>query len=98
MSRTLGKPNDAPERGSFGLVLLWFSDSLLFMKKLVWKAFAGLMLASVLCGSAQAQTRIGTVDLRKVFDKYWKRQQADAAIKAHVADLRKQFDSMYNDY
>ncbi len=56
------------------------------------------MLVSLLCGSAQAQTRIGTVDLRTVFDKYWKRQQADAAIKAHVADLRKQFDSMYNDY
>ena len=36
----------------------------------------GLLLISLLGGSASAQGRIGLIDLRKVFEKYYKREQA----------------------
>ena len=68
------------------------------MKNLFWKVFAGLMLVSLLGGSAQGQTRLATVDLRKVFDNYWRRKQADAAIKASVGDKEKAFKDMVAEY
>jgi outer membrane protein len=47
-----------------------------------------LSLLVPLCGmSALAQTRIGTVDLRKVFDGYWKTKQAQAQLNAHKTEL-----------
>jgi outer membrane protein len=53
----------------------------------------------VLCGSsALAQTRIATVDLRKLFDGYWKTKQADAALKDRAADLDKEFKGLGEDY
>jgi len=38
------------------------------------------------------------VDLRKVFDNYWKRQQADASIKERAAEMEKENTSMMQDY
>ncbi|HVR36444.1 MAG TPA: OmpH family outer membrane protein [Methylomirabilota bacterium] len=35
--------------------------------------------------SADAQSRIATIDLRKVFDDYWKTKQADARLKENAA-------------
>jgi outer membrane protein len=47
-----------------------------------------LSLLVPLCGmSALAQTRIGTVDMRKLFDGYWKTKQALAQLSAHKAEL-----------
>ena len=43
-----------------------------------------LVLSSV---PAVAQTKIGTVDLRKLFDGYWKTKQAQAALNARKAQL-----------
>jgi outer membrane protein len=41
-----------------------------------------------LCGmSAPAETKIGTVDLRKLFDGYWKTKQAQAALNTRKAEL-----------
>ena len=51
------------------------------MHKLLRKLLPALLLISLLGSSASAQTRIGTVDLRKIFDSYWKTKQADAALK-----------------
>ncbi len=59
---------------------------------------AGLLLLSFLSGSALAQGRIATIDLRKVFDNYWKRKQADTAIKERAADMEKEHTSMVNDW
>jgi len=48
--------------------------------------------------SATAQGRIATVDLKKVFDSYWKTKQADAALKDRGAELEKEFKAMMEDY
>ena len=42
----------------------------------------------LLCGMpAAAQTKIGTVDLRKLFDGFWKTKQAQVQLNAHKAEL-----------
>lgn len=48
--------------------------------------------------SASAQGRIATVDLKKLFDSYWKTKQADAALKDRGADLEKEFKAMMDGY
>jgi outer membrane protein len=59
---------------------------------------AGLLVCSFLAGStAMAQTKVATVDLRKVFDNYWKRKQADAAIKEEAAEMEKENAGMMTD-
>lgn len=55
------------------------------------------LLAGVLTGSAWAQTRVATVDLRKLFDGYWKTKQADVALKERVADLEKEDKGLRED-
>jgi len=49
-------------------------------------------------GSAWAQGRIATVELRKVFDGYWKTKQADAALKDRAADIEKDHKNMLDDW
>jgi outer membrane protein len=46
-----------------------------------------LSLLAFLTPSAPAQTKIGTVDLRKVFDGYWKTKQAQAALNTRKGEL-----------
>jgi outer membrane protein len=59
----------------------------------------GLLVISLLNGeSAWAQAKIGTVDLRKVFDNYWKKKQAEAALKERETDMRKEDDNMLADH
>lgn len=50
-----------------------------------------------LSGSALAQTKVGTVDLRKLFDNYWKTKQAQIAIQQRAAQLDKDDKSMKDD-
>ena len=57
----------------------------LFLKKLV----PGLILFGMLTVPAFGQGRIATVDLRKLFDNYWKTKQADAALKDRAAEMDK---------
>jgi outer membrane protein len=47
---------------------------------------------------ASAQGRIATVDLKKLFDNYWKTKQADAALKDRAADLDKEHKGMVADF
>lgn len=47
---------------------------------------------------AMAQGRIATVDLKKVFENYWKKKQAEAALIDRGADLEKEFKAMMADY
>jgi Skp family chaperone for outer membrane proteins len=50
-------------------------------------------------GSAQAQVRsIGTIDLKKVFDGYWKTKQASVGLKDRAADMEKEHKNMLDDY
>ncbi len=64
------------------------------LKKLV----PGLLLVSLLSGSAMAQGRIATIDLRKVFDGYWKKKTAEAQIKERQAAMEKEDKNMIDDY
>jgi outer membrane protein len=64
----------------------------------VRRLILGTVLVSLLGGSALAQNRIATVDLRKVFDGYWKKRQAEAALKDRNADIEKEGRNMVDDY
>ncbi len=56
-----------------------------------------LLLAGLLSSTALAQNNIGTIDLRKVFDGYWKTKQADAVLKERAADMDKEYKNMGDD-
>lgn len=60
------------------------------------------LLAAAVLGlglpSAHAQFRLGIVDLRKVFEGYYKTQEADAKIKEEAQDLERNAKSMLDDY
>jgi outer membrane protein len=58
----------------------------------------GLLLISLQSSPVWAQNRIATVDLRKIFDNYWKTKQADAALKDRQADLEKDHKTMLDDW
>jgi outer membrane protein len=68
------------------------------MKSLICKLVPGLLLVSLLSSSAWAQGRIATVDLRKVFDSYWRTKQADAALKDRAAEIEKDHKVMLDDW
>ncbi len=58
----------------------------------------GCLVFCLLGGSALAQNRMATVDLRKVFDGYWKKRQAEAALKDRQTDMEKEDRNMVDDY
>ena len=59
-----------------------------------------LILAASLLGTlpAQAQSKIATISLQKVFDGYWKTKQADAQLKERAAEFDKQNKGFLDDY
>lgn len=60
-----------------------------FLKK---SLFIAALVAATL--TASAQQKIGTVDLRKLFDGYYKTKQADAALKDEAGEIDKQRKEM----
>src|ERR1035437_4836700 len=68
------------------------------MKSLLRNISPALVLVSLMSGSAWGQGRIATVDLRKLFDNYWKTKQADAALKDRAADIEKEHKTMLDDW
>jgi len=69
------------------------------MKTMLKKILPALMLVSVLTlQAAAAESRVGTIDLRKVFDNYWKRQQAEAALKERGTAMDKELKGFMADY
>lgn len=68
------------------------------MKRSTWFGWFATLILALACGAAHAQTRVVTVDLRKVFDNYWKTKQADAALKERAADLDKEHKALREDY
>ena len=69
-----------------------------FMKMTLTKIAFGLVLLSFFSSSAWAQSHIATIDLRKVFDNYWKTKQADASLKDRAADMEKEHKNMFEDW
>lgn len=45
-----------------------------------------------------AEGKIATVDLRKVFDSYWKTKEADGSLKDRAAEMDKEFKTLAEDY
>jgi outer membrane protein len=66
--------------------------------KTLLKVLAPLLFCALLGGPVFAQAKISTIDLRKVFDDYWKTKQADAALKDQAADMEKELKSFEADY
>ena len=64
------------------------------MKMFLKWLFFGLLLVSCWNTPAIAQTRIATVDIQKVFDKYWKTEQAVASLKDRVTQIQKSRQEM----
>jgi outer membrane protein len=67
------------------------------MKNLFRTILPALLLMTFMGGSALAQTKIATVDLRKLFDNYYKTKLAQAQIQEHAAQLDKDDKSMKDD-
>ena len=68
------------------------------MKNVLRRIVPGLLLMTLLSSPAWAQGRIATIDLVKVLDKYWKREQAEAVLKERLADMEKEFKNMGTDF
>ncbi|MFM2081619.1 MAG: hypothetical protein RL380_310 [Verrucomicrobiota bacterium] len=68
------------------------------MKKLIaLMAVTGLVLTATVT-TAHAETKLGLIDLQKVFDGYWKTKEADAALKEKAAEMDKQYKSLAEDW
>lgn len=66
------------------------------MKKIILILSSCCVLA--LGTSATEAQRIATIDLRKVFDNYWRTKQADARLKEDAADLEKDRNIMMDQF
>jgi outer membrane protein len=62
------------------------------------KLFLTLLLVSGVTALAADAPRIGTIDLRKTFDNYWRTKQADANLKDQAADLEKERKMMIDQF
>ena len=65
--------------------------------KLLRTTVLTILLLAFLSVPALAQTKIGTVDLRKLFDGYWKTKQAQAVLNDRKTQLDKDDKSMRDD-
>jgi outer membrane protein len=67
------------------------------MKMILRTVFPTVLLLAFMGGSALAQTKIATVDLKKLFDNYYKTKLAQAAIQERASQLDKDDKSMKDD-
>ena len=68
------------------------------MKKLVAVLFCAAVLAGASSVEAQTTPKIGVIDLKKVFDGYWKTKQAGDNLKAQATEMEKKRGEMVKDY
>jgi len=67
------------------------------MKNVLRMILTAVLLMTFLSGSALAQTKVATVDLRQLFDNYWKTKQAQVAVQDIATQLDKDDKSMKDD-
>ena len=71
------------------------------MKHFLRFSLLAVLLTTVLGSSAWAQQKIATVDMRKLFDGYWKTKHAEAALNDRKAELDKEdrgfLDNLHKD-
>ena len=63
------------------------------MKKLYLTILPATLLAAT-AFSATAQTKVASVDMKKLFDGYWKTKQAQSALESRKLELRKEIKDM----
>jgi outer membrane protein len=68
------------------------------MQNLFRKWVLAVLLTALLSSSAWAQGRLATIDLKKVFESYWKTKQASAALDDRKKDMEKEDKNMLDDY
>lgn len=68
------------------------------MKKLIRSFIPVIVLLAWSGTPALAQSKTATIDLRKVFDNYWKTKEADASLKERAADMDKQYKNLTEDW
>jgi outer membrane protein len=61
-------------------------------------SLALLLILALGSASAPAQPKIATIDLEKVFDRYYKTKQADAVLKERAADFEKTYKGYLDEY
>lgn len=71
---------------------------MVMMRNFLRYTVLGLFVAALLCGSAKGQGRIATVDMRKVFDNYWKTKQARLSIEDDKAEKEKDHTAMIDEW
>ncbi len=67
------------------------------MRNLLSKLLIGMVATMLVSGPAMAQGKIGTVDLRKIFDNYWKTKQATQVLDDRKKDMEKEDNNMKED-
>jgi outer membrane protein len=60
------------------------------MKRILQIIFPAVLLMTFLSSPALAQQKIATVDMRKLFDGYWKTKQAETALNDRKTELDKE--------
>jgi outer membrane protein len=70
----------------------------MIMKKLFAVLLVALTVAASSTAMAQTAPKVGVIDLKKVFDGYWKTKQADVNLKGQAAELDKQRKTMLDAY
>ncbi len=68
------------------------------MQKLLRNWLLAGLAVTLLSGTSWAQGRLATVDLKKVFENYWKTKQASAALEDRKKDMEKEDKNMLDDY
>ena len=67
------------------------------MRHILRTIFPAVLLLTLLSHSALAQTKVATVDMRQLFDNYYKTRLAQAALQERSAQLTKDDNSMKDD-
>ena len=65
-----------------------------FLRKIV----CGLFLLALLGTPAWGQNRIATINLKKAFENYWKKKEAEAALKEREQEMAKELESRLKEF
>src|SRR5215468_11006526 len=68
------------------------------MNNIYQKSLAALFILFITSASALAEGPVTTVDLRKVFENYWKTKQGNTALSNRVAELEKEHTKLVEDW
>ncbi|MBI3876551.1 MAG: OmpH family outer membrane protein, partial [Verrucomicrobia bacterium] len=68
------------------------------MKAFLTRFLAAGCVAFTVAATGAAEVKLATIDLKKVFDNYWKTKQATANLENEARELEKQRKGMLDDY